>query len=112
MTTVNMNLAEKQVLTTKDIQLVELLHYIRKELFEELLSTEEDVIRTNRKEYTDKLWAIEEKLQEVWKFGVNQNYYRFWEVPRCTCPKMDNDDSYPYGRYVISSNCPLHGWEE
>jgi hypothetical protein len=25
---------------------------------------------------------------------------------------MDNDDNYPYGRYVKVQNCPIHGWEE
>ena len=53
---------------------------------------------------------IEFTLQELWKFGANANFHRFWEQPQCTCPRMDNEErlGHDYG-FIISSICPVHG---
>ena len=48
-------------------------------------------------------------MQIEWHFPLNKNYYKFWEFPRCTCPKMDNNDAYPSGHYVINNDCIVHG---
>ena len=55
------------------------------------------------------LEQLEFLLQEAWKFPRNANFHRFWEMPHCTCPKMDNEDAYPSGYYVKSLCCPVHG---
>lgn len=52
---------------------------------------------------------LERKLQDLWGFRVNNNYHKFWDRPKCKCPKMDNDDRYPSSSYIIAGNCPLHG---
>ena len=54
---------------------------------------------------------IEYKLQELWGFSKDPKRHKFWNLPQCTCPKMDNDDMYPYGMhggYYISEICPMH----
>lgn len=65
----------------------------------------------NREELRDlalDLQEVEFCLQEMWKFEKDAKFHRFWEYPKCTCPKMDNEDWYPH-RQVISMDCPLHG---
>lgn len=62
----------------------------------------------NLKRYADKLTIVEFKLQKEWGFPLDVNYHRFWETPKCECPKMDNADDYPI-RHHINMNCPLHG---
>ena len=52
---------------------------------------------------------IEFELQDAWGFPRNANFHRFWMRPKCTCPHIDNEDSYPFGFYVTVGNCPLHG---
>ena len=52
---------------------------------------------------------IELELQKLWGFEQSLNYYRFWEVPFCSCPKMDCEDAYPSGRYYVNFECPVHG---
>lgn len=52
---------------------------------------------------------LELSLQDAWKFPRNANFHRFWERPKCTCPKLDNEDRYPSGVYVVNLGCPLHG---
>lgn len=51
----------------------------------------------------------EAQLQKLWGFEQNPAYYKEWNIPGCTCPKMDNEERYPSGMYVVSSNCPIHG---
>lgn len=62
------------------------------------------------KDYAADLEQIEFLLQDAWKFKRDANFHRFWEVPHCSCPKMDNEDAYPSGYYVRSMTCPIHGW--
>ena len=52
---------------------------------------------------------IEFKLQEALKFGRNVNMHRFWLLPKCSCPKMDNEDMYGTRYTVINCSCVLHG---
>lgn len=52
--------------------------------------------------------ANEFYLQEQWGFEKNIDYHKFWEAPKCTCPKIDNEDSYPSGYYSFNQNCPVH----
>lgn len=61
------------------------------------------------KKLANLITEIEFNLQELWKFPKDKNFHKFWETPKCLCPKMDNMDSYPHGYYIISSDCPLHG---
>ena len=42
-------------------------------------------------------------------FEENLNYYKFWNVPFCSCAKMDCEDAYPSGRYYVNLECPVHG---
>lgn len=58
--------------------------------------------------FDKQLNEIEFKLQDAWGFERNANFFRIWERPKCTCPKMDNEDRYPYG-HIISGGCVLHG---
>lgn len=60
------------------------------------------------KKLAKQLTRLEFKLQKLWGFPRNANFHRFWEVPKCECPKMDNEDRYPHSQ-VINQSCPLHG---
>lgn len=53
---------------------------------------------------------IDYELQELWGFERNREYHRFWELPHCTCPKMDNNERYGTGMYIINQDCPIHGY--
>tara|TARA_Y100000588_G_scaffold254014_1_gene268576 strand:- start:20181 stop:20603 length:423 start_codon:yes stop_codon:yes gene_type:complete len=52
--------------------------------------------------------ANEFYLQEQWGFEENIDYHKFWEAPKCTCPKFDNEDNYPSGYYSFDQKCPIH----
>jgi len=61
--------------------------------------------------YAREITCIEFSLQRAWGFSQNENYHRFWLVPRCLCSDMDNEDRYPTGQYTIAGECPVHGGE-
>jgi hypothetical protein len=68
----------------------------------------EELIQTNYR-----IWMENEKLlQKLWKFKEDEGYIRTWNFPACSCPKMDNEDAWPYGPYIKSQSCIVHGWEE
>lgn len=54
---------------------------------------------------------VEFELQSLWKFPKDIKFHRFWELPKCSCPKLDNSDSYPHRQYT-RLDCPLHGGNE
>lgn len=54
---------------------------------------------------------IQYQLQDAWGFERNIKFHKFWKLTSCSCPKMDNDDRYPSGYYVMSGKCALHGKE-
>lgn len=51
---------------------------------------------------------IELYIQELFNFKPSKAHIRFWETPKCTCPKLDNIDRWPTGLYVTAQDCPLH----
>ena len=59
--------------------------------------------------FAEALTQIEYETQDAWGFARDKNFHRFWEVPRCCCPRMDNEDAYPTGYYVVNKSCPVHG---
>lgn len=71
-----------------------------------LLDAETDI--ELMRSYAKDLEQIEFKLQELWGFEANARYHRFWEYPKCSCPEMDNRDSYPHRSYITDA-CVLHG---
>lgn len=52
---------------------------------------------------------IEAQLQTLWGFKQDVNYHKFWKLPHCECPMLDNEDAYPRGFYGYSNACPVHG---
>jgi hypothetical protein len=53
--------------------------------------------------------ANEFYLQKQWGFKENIDFHRFWDAPKCSCPKADNDDNYPTGFYHFNQICKIHG---
>ena len=49
------------------------------------------------------------RLQDLWGFERNPNRHRWWSVPGCDCPKMDNEDRYGSNMFIMSSKCVIHG---
>ena len=47
-------------------------------------------------------------LQILWGFETNEFRYASYDLPHCTCPKIDNDEDAHLGLMWINDSCPLH----
>lgn len=102
---INKNLAKKMKLDKDEIRIIEDMQAQRRDYY-----TRMKVAPTaDLPKWDDICTDLEFRLQKAWGFSQDINFHKFWERPRCTCPKMDNDDTYPYGYYTTSLDCPLHG---
>jgi len=103
---INQNLIQLQNLSKDDILKVSKIHKI-KDCFYSVMEKEQNI---DKLKYISKiLTQIEFRLQSLWRFEQDIIFHRFWEVPKCECPKMDNEDVYGTGHRYINSNCIIHG---
>lgn len=81
-------------------------HRARLELEDKMKATDDQaLLKALDRAYTE----VEFRLQDFWGFDRNINFHKFWNRPKCQCPRMDNEDAYPTGYYVRTDSCPLHG---
>lgn len=102
---INKELAKRQDLSEETIANIESLHLKRKDYYNRMKIAPD----CDLKEWDRLCEMLEYKLQELWGFPRNSRYHKFWERPRCECCKMDNEDRFGTGYYIINENCPLHG---
>jgi hypothetical protein len=101
-------LAKQQNLSDENLEILKELHVKRLGLFEritEAVKSFPEIVPNLMIEYT----AGEFEMQDVWRFPQDENFHRFWDIPACTCPRMDNDDLVGSSHSVIDGACPLHG---
>ncbi len=55
------------------------------------------------------LTALEFEQQRLWKFTLDANYHRFFDLPGCTCPKLDNAERVGSPHKIHNVDCPIHG---
>lgn len=103
---INRRLAIQMNLTLEQISIIEELHIKRDELFSKMASIDN---KEELKEMDKKCREIEFALQDAWGFEREDRFHKFWIRPHCRCPKLDNEDRYPTGYYIMSDACPLHG---
>lgn len=62
----------------------------------------------NLDQYYKKLTDLEYNMQILYGENEDINFHRFWETPKCTCPKIDNIEKFPEGNYTFDENCKIH----
>lgn len=84
-----------------------------KELFKKKYRLFSRMDRSTKKEtlmkLADEVTQNEFEIQKAFNFEPNINFHRFWELPKCECPHMDNQDMWGTGRFIYTENCPIHG---
>lgn len=91
---------------TANLQKINELFGAKLVIFDEMNQT--DDIGTLQ-HYDKVLTEIEFDIQECFGFEKNVYFHRFWERPKCLCPKMDNAERWGTPWSITRSNCPLHG---
>ena len=63
----------------------------------------------NLHKYYKKLTDLEYSLQLLYGEKEDLSYHRFWETPKCSCPRIDNIEIYPSKKPIFDTKCPIHG---
>ena len=89
-----------------NLENIKKIHY-EKSVIHDIMENTDDVGELRLYSYL--LTELEFELQELWGFPRDSKYHRFWNIPKCTCPKMDNEDFYPSKHCYMDLECPIHG---
>lgn len=103
---INQNLVNRQKVSPDDVKRIVKLQALRKYFYDfiELSSDKEEIRRLDKI-----ITQIEFQLQKLWGFPQDRNHHRWFDVPKCSCPKWDNDDNIGSEYRIINPNCILHG---
>jgi hypothetical protein len=102
---INPNLIKAKNISEEGLNKIKALHHEKLDVYDLMEAMDPETDKEELFICSQKLTDIEFRLQEAWGFERNAKFHRFWDQPHCTCPKMDNNDTYPYGRYLIHSEC-------
>jgi len=101
----NKILVDRNKLSDENVADIERLHRIKHYIFEYMENTDDS---EKLKKLANLVELVEYKLQSTWKFNVDKNYHRWFEIPKCTCPKMDNAEYIGTNYKVFNRNCKIH----
>jgi len=103
----NPRLLEKQEITDpKVIQKLVDSHIEKLKIIEQMDMSNDPVNLHNLAVDIEK---IEFKQQELWDLPKNRDFHYWYNVPKCTCPQMDNQDNYGTPYRIVNDDCPVHG---
>jgi hypothetical protein len=104
--TISQGLVRQQKVSPDDVKRIVKLQTLRKYFYDFIeLSDDKEEIRRLDKIITQ----IEFQLQKLWGFPQDRNHHRWFDVPKCSCPKWDNADNIGSEYRIINPNCILHG---
>lgn len=77
----------------------------------EKLKVFDKISKSNRslKNKYKQLTDIEFNMQMLYGEPEDIKYHKFWETPKCTCPKIDNLELFPSDNPIFDKECPIHG---
>jgi hypothetical protein len=89
-----------------NIDNIKQLFYNKFELFTAMEETDDiELIQI----FAEEVWENEKEIMKAFNFEVNKNFFKFWEMPRCSCAKMDNFDLLGTKYNIYSGDCIIHG---
>lgn len=102
--TLNKDLIEKQKLDLETVATILGLHARKAALLQEMETAPE----FSWEAYARDIRSIEFALQRSWGFPQSENFHRWWNLPHCSCPKLDNEERYGTAQLIIDKECPVH----
>lgn len=100
-------MVEKQGLSRKEQLKIIVLHEEKNRLIGEMRdATDNEKIR----ELADRITEVEYSLQKSWGFQLDANYHRWYDLPHCSCPKVDNEERWGTSQPgIYNADCIIHG---
>ena len=97
-------------LTTRDawknLEKIKTLIFNKLKIYSQMQNTDD---RSLLKALAKKVEANELKIQKNFNLRPDKNFHRFWEMPKCSCPWVDNSDYWGSPTSFHNSNCLIHG---
>ena len=93
----------------KDInysELVKKLDKRKQRLFKKIEKTEN---KEDLKLLVKKVEDVDFEIQEAMGFEKSKKFHKWYETPKCICPKSDNRECLGTDYRIIAQDCPLHG---
>ncbi len=103
----NHRLIVQKELTDTEVEAILALHKRRIDI-EDLMMASHDVGELGI--LNDQWLEVQYQLQEAWKFEFNPDFVRWFDVPRCSCAKLDNAEALGTPYHIYNQECPIHGW--
>lgn len=103
---VNLRLVKQQNVPIEDLKKIDKLQTLRRYIFD-IVDDLDDVDRI--KELSEFLTELEFQLQTLWRFPKNPDFHRFWDNPKCSCPKFDNMCNIGTPWKIYDGGCIIHG---
>jgi hypothetical protein len=105
-TSLSLKMARDQKVSAEDIEMLKDTHIMRALIFSAMKRTDNTTTLKNFAKMFEKLEFLQ---QELWGFKKDRSWHRWFEVPKCTCPKHDNAARVGSEENVMDSTCPIHG---
>jgi len=105
-TRLNERLASRQKITDEQLEALKVSHQVRYIIFERAKKTKDS---RKLKELAALLEELEFLQQGLWNFPQDRNFHRWFDLPNCLCPKMDNEDALGVDHRTTRLDCPAHG---
>ncbi len=103
----NPSLCESRKIDEAGLQRLKDLHYALEDIYNSMEKSDDPAELRSLARLTTR---IEYQLQETWGFKKNKNMHRWYNVPKCKCPKLDNEDALGTKYRIVMGNCPVHTW--
>jgi hypothetical protein len=103
--TLNPSFVRQQKPSEKAIKELLLTHEDRCRIFEAMENTDDP---EDLKMYAEQFENLEFEQQKLWGFKPNRDHHRWFDVPKCKCPKLDNSDNMGTPYRIIAGRCPIH----
>lgn len=105
-TKLNADLVKSKKLNDSQVQVLKDLHVERLSIEEQMSATEDS--KTLKELFS--FWTQNQReLQAAWRFEPNNSFHRFWEVPKCSCPSIDNLERLGTSFKIVNNSCLVHG---
>lgn len=105
-TYLNPNLLMLRKINKQDFETLKHLHRQQFEVYE-LMENTDDVQKL--KELNKLTTKIQYEMQKAWHFRKNKNRHYWYNVPKCDCPKLDNQERLGTPFRIINQSCIIHG---
>lgn len=103
---INRGLAVSRGLSDAFFEQIKGMHKVRLIVLCQMRRTED---KTTLQALAKVIESIDFELQDLWGFQRDKRFHKWYDLPGCTCPKLDNKDRTGTDFGVIDPNCPHHG---